>query len=89
MGINGTTDTGWATFRWRFKERWSLNLVFNRFERDGEAIVGDTYNFNGSQFPVDAAYQYTDLDFEYDPDNKKVEYEISFDGLSVFASYSL
>lgn len=188
---------------------WSLNLVFNHFERDGEAVVGDPYNFNGSPFPVGAvvdsdaradayilnlgysfikkpnyeigaglglhafdlkvkldgyvrvgdiisdpipaadheliapvpnfrlfgsyafgprtlvkleggwlsleygdyggrylytsagveyriterfgigaAYQYTDMDFEYGPDNKKVEYEIEFDGISVFASYS-
>ncbi len=209
LGINGSTDSGWAAFRWRFKEKWSINFLYNRFEREGHAVVGDPFNYDQSEFPVGtviesearadayifnlgysfikkpnyeigaglglhafdlkvnldaqarlgdmvsdripvaneemiapvpnlrlfglyafnekvllkldggwlsleyedfggryfygsagveyrfterfglgAAYQYTDMELDYDPGNKKVEYEMTFDGLSVFASYS-
>ncbi len=52
LNIEDSDVAPWAAFRWRFKDRWSLNFMFNRYESDGTVVVEDEFNFDGEVYPV-------------------------------------
>jgi hypothetical protein len=54
LGLDETTSTPWAAFRWRLGERWSLNFSFNRWDSDGSATVNKDFNFKGQEYVAGA-----------------------------------
>ena len=45
----------WARFRWRFADRWALNMHYNPYETDAATVVTTEFNFDGIVFPVGVA----------------------------------
>ncbi|MCX2980138.1 hypothetical protein EYC98_04570 [Halieaceae bacterium IMCC14734] len=54
LGLDKTTNTPWAGFRWRFGERWSLNFSFNRWDSDGLVVITEDFNFDGQEYVAGA-----------------------------------
>ncbi len=60
LGIDSNQTSPWLALRWRFRERWSLNFRFDRWDQSGGGIVGDSFNLDGQPYPVGAFIE-TDL----------------------------
>ncbi len=54
LGIDTEKTSPWASFKWRFAERWALNFQYDRFDQSGGSIVGDPFNFDGQPYPTGA-----------------------------------
>jgi hypothetical protein len=63
LGIDTEKSSAWASFKWRFRDRWALNFQYDRFDQSGGNIVGDPFNFDGQPYPRGAVI---DTDFSAD-----------------------
>jgi hypothetical protein len=47
--------------RWRFSDKWALNLVYAEFSSSGSEIRNNSFNWDGEEYPLDVAVK-LDLD---------------------------
>lgn len=50
LDLDDTSDAIYLNYRWRFKEKWSLHVAYQRLELDGNGSTGFDFNFDGIEF---------------------------------------
>ena len=57
LGIDDEAYNPWLAFSWRFREKWALSFLFNRFDESGGAITATDFNFDGDVYPAGTAIE--------------------------------
>jgi len=55
LGMDDNSESIYASYRWRFGEKWSLSTTFERLELDGKGFASKDFNFDGKEFTAGAA----------------------------------
>jgi len=66
LNLDDSSESIYFSYRWRFKEKWSLNAAFQTLDLNGDAAAGFDFNFDGKPFTAGAAIETQfDLDTYY------------------------
>jgi hypothetical protein len=73
LGMDDNSDSIYASYRWRFAEKWSLSATYQRLDLDGSGAATKDFNFDGEDFSAGIA-----IDSEFNMDTYRVDVGYSF-----------
>jgi len=73
LGLDDKNTAPFINYRWRFGEKWSTNLVYQRLELTGSATTVRDFNFDGEEFTAGVA-----VDSEFNVNTYLIDLTYSF-----------
>ena len=55
LGMDDKSESIYASYRWRFGEKWSLSAAFQRLDLDGSGAASKDFNYDGVDFTAGVA----------------------------------